>query len=603
VCESGSAFTHAQPLMLLSGRQPIVLKTPSFATENLCGSDGLTNLNFQFIGLVSRLPFMSSMNGTGGRLSCVKRMHASKLLHIFLMIVLTIQFKCHALASCSDLARLVIPQTTIVSATLNPAGTFIRPEPPEPESALSLTTPSFCRVIGIAEPTDDSVIKFEIWMPDAGQWNGKFLGVGNGAYYGSISYGAMADALSRGFATASTDTGHSGGDLRFAVGHPQKVIDWAYRAIHVMTENAKLILRDYYGRFPRHSYFRGCSTGGEQALSEAQRFPHDYDGVLAGDPGNNRTHLNAGFLWDFMAAHSDQYSILSVAKLKLINAAAVASCDGASEPKRGFVANPESCHFDPAILLCASIEQDNCLTSAQVEAVRKIYAGPKNSRTGEQILPGYEPGSESPEGDANGGWKAYITGVSEPKRLDFWKYWVFDDPSWDWRSFDFDRDLTYADEKLSFVNAISPDLSAFSAAGGKLIAYSGWADPIGPPEDAVNYFKSVVKVSGGSEATQSFFRLFMVPGMSHCDDGPGPVPSGGAFGSNSKSVRVDADHDLVDALDRWVQQNVLPRRLIASHLKNGVIDRTGLLCPYPEIAKWKGSGSIFDAASFECRSR
>ena len=504
-----------------------------------------------------------------------------------------------AAAPCSSLTALTLPHITITSATDVTAGPFTRPGPANPEAATALNVPAFCRVIGVARPTSDSIINFEVWMPPAKAWNGKFLGVGNGAYYGSLSYGAMTDALRRGYATASTDTGHTGGGMKFVAGQPEKMIDWGYRAIHVTAQVAKLIVRDYYGNFPLHSYFRGCSTGGEQALSEAQRFPDDYDGLLVGDPGNDRTHLNAGFLWDFEATHKDGASILPENKLPVVNRAAVAVCDALDGVKDGIIADPAKCNFDPAILLCRGADTDNCLTAAQIDAVKKIYAGPRNPRTGKQIIPGYEPGSEDP-GDPDGGWKAYITGLSEPKRLDFWRYWVFNDPNWNWRTFDFDRDMAYADKKLAAVNASSPDLSAFKSRGGRILMYDGWADPVGPPLDTVNYYENVTRAMGGPDKTTDFFRLFMAPGMAHCDSGPGPVPFGGAFMSDHRSISIDPEQDMLNALDRWVEHGSAPDHIVASHVSNGVVNRTGLLCPYPKVAKWNGTGSTDDAASFTC---
>jgi hypothetical protein len=249
------------------------------------------------------------------------------------------------------------------------------------------------------KPTSDSVISIEVWIPTTQHWNREFLGVGNGGYSGAIQYTSLADAIKRGFAGASTDTGHSGADLTFAAGHPEKIVDWGYRAIHVMTESAKLIIRDYSGALPNHSFFMGCSTGGHQALSEVQRYPGDYDGVVAGDPGNNRVHLNVGFLWAFAATHdSSGNTILPTSKLPLINKAAVEACDAADGVTDGIISNPQACHFDPGVLLCKGEENDQCLTAPQIAAVRKVYSGPRNPRTGEQIIAGYSPGSESLRG-------------------------------------------------------------------------------------------------------------------------------------------------------------------------------------------------------------
>jgi len=500
-------------------------------------------------------------------------------------------------AKCAELVKLSLPDVTITSATNTPAGRFT-----PTGSSNSMETPAFCRVVAVATPTSDSIINFEVWIPPAEHWNHNFVGVGNGGYMGAVSYGALTNALHRGFAAASTDTGHSGEDLKFAAGHPEKTVDWGYRSVHIMTESAKLIIRNYAGLFPQHSYFGGCSTGGEQALSEAQRFPEDYDGVVAGDPGNDRVHLNAGFLWAFAATHdTNGNAILPTSKLPLVNKAALAACDGLDGIKDGIISEPETCHFDPGVLLCKDAENDQCLTTAQIEAVRKVYAGPRNPRTGEQIIAGYSPGSESPVGDdLDGGWKTYITDRKEPMRLGFWQHWVFNDAAWDWRTFDYDRDVAYADAKLAAVNASNPDLSRFRARGGKILMYSGWADPIGPPMDAVNYYKRVENVMGGREETESFFRLFMVPGMSHCRGGPGPNNFGGLSTITSPQISTDPEHDVLSALVQWIEKDSAPNHIIATHLTNGTIDRTRPLCPYPKIAHWNGSGSSDHAKNFTC---
>ena len=498
---------------------------------------------------------------------------------------------------CGELVKLTLPDVTLTSATKVGAGHFT-----PPGSSAALETPEFCRVVAVARPTSDSVINFEVWIPPVAQWNHNFLGRGNGGYMGAISYGALANALQRGFATASTDTGHTGEDLKFAAGHPEKIVDWGYRSIHIMTESAKLIIRGYSGLFPQHSYFGGCSTGGEQALSEAQRFPADYDGVLAGDPGNDRVHLNVGFLWAFAATHdANGKTILPTSKLPLINKAAVAACDGLDGIKDGIISEPQACRFDPGVLLCKSADNDQCLTAAQVEAVKKVYAGPRNPRTGEQIIAGYSPGSESALGDEyEGGWKTYITDRNEPMRLEFWKYWVFNDAAWDWRTFDYDRDVTRADKELAAVNASDPNLGAFKARGAKILMYSGWADPVGPPMDAVNYYRRVEEVMGGRKKTESFFRLFMVPGMAHCRGGPGPNSFGGLSTIASPQNKIDPEHDVLSSLVQWVENGLAPDHIVATHLTNDTIDRTRPICPHPKVARWNGAGSSDDAKNFTC---
>lgn len=349
----------------------------------------------------------------------------------------------------------------------------------------------------------------------------------------------------------------------------------------------------------------GCSTGGHQALQEAQRFPDDYDGILAGDAGNDRVHLNVGFLWGFAAVHPDGQLILPDDKLPLIHKAAIDACDAKDGVKDGILEDPLACKFDPAVLLCKGPETAACLTSTQVEATKKIYAGPRNSRTGEQIIAGYAPGSEVITGGDYTGWKNFITGPKEPSRLDVWKYWVFNNPDWDWHTFDYDHDVTTGDARMAEVNASSGDLRAFKAHGGKLMMYHGWVDPVGPPGDAIAYYDKVEHVVGGASKVQDFMRLFIVPGMSHCNGGQGYELAGGARGVDDpdgvpKWPHPDAEHDMLIALDRWVSQGASPEEMIAAHRKDGVVERTIPVCAYPKVARWNGKGSSDEAKNYRC---
>jgi feruloyl esterase len=482
--------------------------------------------------------------------------------------------------ACANLAALTIPTVTIRSAVAVPAGSFT---PPGAQTALTL--PAFCRVEGSARPTSDSDIRFEVWIPPVDTWNGKFEGVGNGGYQGSISYPAMALALRRGYATASTDTGHTGDDVKFAQGHPEKLIDYAYRAIHVMTETAKLIVRDHQGRFAERSYFVGCSAGGHQALSEAQRYPDDYDGIIAGDPANNRIRQTFGFLYSWMATHGpDGKSLLPQAKLSLLTRAAVEACDGLDGLKDGLIDDPRKCRFDPAKLLCKSDADDAaCLSAPQVEAAQKMYDGVKNPRTGEQIFTAWPRGSENFGEFAGQRWRQYVLDPPEPMRLGVFKYFLFHDPNWDYRTIDWEHDLAYAEQKMAFLAAVDRDLTPLKKRGGKLLMYTGWADPIVPPQDTAAYYEAVVKTIGGLEKTREFFRFFTAPGMGHCSGGPGPN-----------------QFDALTALEQWVEKGIAPDKLIATHSTNGKIDRSRPLCMYPLVARHKGTASIDEAANFAC---
>jgi feruloyl esterase len=346
-----------------------------------------------------------------------------------------------------------------------------------------------------------------------------------------------------------------------------------------MTTVAKIVVEKDRGRAPVHSYFSGCSTGGQQALSEAQRYPADYDGIVAGDPGNNRVNLIYGFLWSWLATHdADGSPILPSAKLPAMAKAAVAACDRNDGLDDGLIGDPRACHFDPAVLACKGSEDDSCLTPRQIEAATKVYAGAE-TRAGLPLYPGWAPGSEA-------GWGTYITNPKEPVRAGFFRGWVFRNPAWDPRSFDWDKDVATANAAYPQLNAMSTDLSGFKSRGGKLIMYTGLADPVTSPFDTIAYYDSVVKAMGGIDATQSFYRFFPAPGMAHCGGGAGPNT-----------------FDALAALDAWVEKGTPPDSIAASHSSGGKIDRTRPLCAYPAVARYSGTGSIDDAANFTCARR
>ena len=500
-------------------------------------------------------------------------------------------------ADCETLAKISLPQTTIRTAQSVPAGEFTPPVGPPVKHV-----PAFCRVAGVIQPSSDSEIQFEVWMPASG-WNGKFQGVGNGGFAGAISYGQLAIALERGYATASTDTGHNAGgtDANWATGHFEKITDFGYRAIHETTQNAKAIVRAFYGSDAKRSYFSSCSNGGRQALMEAQRFPADYDGIIAGAPANYWTHLLSAAVWDMQATLSDPASYIPASKLPAIESAALAACDTADGVKDGVLEDPSRCHFDPSVLLCKGRESDACLTTPQLAALKRIYAGPRNSN-GEQIFPGYSPGGEA----GPGGWGPWITGTAPEKSLlyafgdHFFADMVFNDPNWDFKTFQLGRDVKIADDKMgAALNAADPDLSGFKKRGGKLILYHGWSDAAIPAQSIINYYHAV-SAKIGANATDSFIRLYMVPGMQHCGGGAGPNSFGQEPGATG-----DPQHNIASALEQWVEDGAAPGAIIATKYKTGAnpasgVIRTRPLCPYPQTAQWKGAGSTDEAANFIC---
>jgi feruloyl esterase len=483
-----------------------------------------------------------------------------------------------AAQSCKSLATLSLPNATITSAAVIGA---------------TSTLPANCKVNGVATPTSDSSIKFEVRLPLTG-WNGKFNGIGNGGYGGNLP-DVAGDALARKYATAGTDMGHSAANPVWALGHPEKIADWAYRANHTTAGLAKTIIRAFYGVGPTLSYFTGCSDGGHEGLMEAQRFPDDYDGIVAGAPANHWTHQSTAWVWEGAALLPNP---LSIGQLKAITAAAVQECDAIDGLRDGMIDDPRRCTFDPA-----GLARSGVLTAAQAQAVRKVYAGPRNPRTGEQLYPGLERGSEydsfTDSGVAQlvGSWVAHQpTNPAVPFLGDFFfKQMVFNDLSWDYRTLDYDHDVAFADRKMGpIVDSTDPDLSDFKALGGKLIMWHGWNDPLVNPRNSINYYESVItnlhkgherdlneKARGPAKETDAFLRLFMVPGMDHCLLGSGP----NVF-------------DTLTPLERWVEQGQAPDRIIATG--GAVPTRTRPLCPYPQVARYTGHGSIDDAANFAC---
>jgi tannase/feruloyl esterase len=484
-----------------------------------------------------------------------------------------------AATTCESLSSLSLPDTTITMAQAVPAGSFVAPGGGRGGrgAAGPAEHPAFCRVAATLKPSSDSDIKVEFWLPMTSDWNGKYQAVGNGGWGGSIVYAAMLDALRRGYATSSTDTGHEGGSASFALGHPEKLVDFGSRSIHEMTLKARAVIAAFYGNAPRLSYFNGCSGGGRQGMKEAQRFAADYDGIIAGAPAVDSTGRAAQSIRVAQTVHADEANFIPAAKYPLIHNAVLQACDALDGVKDGVLENPRVCRFDPKVLECKGADDGSCLTKAQVESVRKIYAASINPRTKREIT-SLEPGSEL-------GWATW--GGVQPLGLsaDMFKFVVHKDPNWDFRTFDWDKDIVLAEQvDGGNVNALETNLKPFFDRGGKLIHYHGWADPQISPGNSVSYYKSVVEANGGAGKIQSSYRMFMVPGMAHCGGGDGPNT-----------------FDMVGALERWVEKGTAPEQIVASRIRDGKVDRTRPLCPYPQVASYKGSGSTDEAANFVCK--
>ena len=511
----------------------------------------------------------------------------------------------YAQDACERLTGARIPNTTITLAQTVAAGTFNGPPAPKSGTELSLlykSLPAFCRVVAEAKPTSDSDIKLEVWLPVSG-WNGKLQGIGVGGFAGSIDSVQLATTVKAGYAATATNTGHTGSpmDAGWAMGHPEKIIDYGYRGIHEMTRVAKTVIAAYYSKPPQRSYFAGCSGGGREALMEAQRYPEDYDGILAGAPANYFTALLATYAYDAQVLTMDSASFIPPAKLPTIAAAVNAACDEVDGVHDGILNDPRQCHFDPATIQCKAEDSDKCLTAAQVTALKKLYAGTLDSK-GHVVYPGYLPGAE----EGQGGWGLWITGPAPVKSFmasfanGFFSDFVFGKSDWDYKTFKVDADLKVANERTAqALNATDPDLKPFKARGGKLILYHGWNDPGLTPLNTVDYYESVVKKMGQKDV-DSFVRVYMVPGMKHCLGGPGPDSFGAAY-----DLKFDDPQHSVDAsLEQWVEKATSPSMIIASKFEDqdpAHAKMTRPLCPYPQAAKYKGSGNPNDAANFECK--
>jgi len=498
-------------------------------------------------------------------------------------------------AGCAGLAgQSVATDTVIQSAEYLPQGGMI--------GATRIAVP-FCRVIGVATPTSDSHIGFEVWLPPVASWNGKFQGIGSGGSAGAISVSQMEGALSAGYATMSTDNGHrtdtsqknGGSEQTWALGHPEKMVDFAYRALHVSTVAAKQVVKNFYGRSSLKAYFVACSQGGHHALMEASRFPADYDGMVAGAPAWHWANQMVNATWNSVAGLKDP-SALTEKSAAILNQAVIKACDRLDGVEDGLISDPRRCQFDPATLLCKTDAQD-CLTQVQIDAANRIYQGAHRS-DGTAIFQGFPRGSE------RDWWRMFAGETPGGSAWHFWRYSVFQDLNFQNVNFDFDRDTDrglgarHAGMTVAEIYNVKPDLSAYRARGGKLIIYHGWADNQVTPFATLDFY-SRIRAREGQAGTDGFLRLFMMPGLGHCQGGPGPGNIGGA----SPALSHDPEHDVVAALDQWVLRRKAPGMLIAAHLdQSKTPDLTRPLCAYPREARYTGTGDIRDAKNFTCET-
>ncbi len=483
--------------------------------------------------------------------------------------------------ACADLKSLRLSKTVIGVAEVVQPGAFRPPAPPAfgpPPDYSGL--PAFCRVAGAIRATAESDIRFELWLPEL--WNGKFMQTGNGGAAGAIVYDSLVDPLLRGYAVANTDTGHqgAGGDFAWAVGQPQKLIDYQYRAVHELTITGKALTAAHYGRPSNRSYFVGCSTGGRQGLKEAQRYPEDYDGIVAGAPASNWSPLMA---LSVVIQQNLGPGGLAVEKLGLLKEAAIATCDAGDSVTDRVIANTATCAFDPASLQCpANAGADaQCLTTPEIVAANRIYRGAAD-RLGQIVMPGTGPGSEP-------FWAAYA-GPQFAIGTSYFRSVVMKDPRWDPATFNVDRDLARAEAvDNGAAKAMDPDLSEFVRRGGKLLTYHGTTDGLIPYRNSVSYHEAVLDEIGERRADNNV-KLYLVPGMDHCSGGEGAY-----------------EVDWLTPLERWVEQGEEPGALPAAHPAAPAVPGappsrafTRPVCPYPQIATYRGTGDVDDAASFEC---
>ena len=470
--------------------------------------------------------------------------------------------------ACAALASQTGYDFSIVSAGVLPAAAEV---------------PEYCRVVGLIQPE----IRFEVNLPAT--WNGRLYMFGNGGYAGeSIDAAARQStakrALARGFATAQTNTGHDAQaePLGTFAASPQKLVDYAFRAVHVTAMTAKALANAYYGTAPRRSYFDGCSTGGRQGLISAQRFPDDFDGIVNGAPVLNFSGTMLGY---GQAQKSLAASPLTPEAIKTVADAVTTKCDALDGVRDGVVDDPRRCALAPAsdIPRCAGdTAAAGCLTSAQLKTVEVIYAPVMRGTA--PVFPGWLPGAEA-------GWTPWFAAPNgRPVQWNFgetfFKNIAFGrpNPEYDWLTFNVEADLDRIKPAQALLDATDPDLSRFKARGGRIVGYFGWADPALNPLMGVSYYESVLKAMGPS--TQDFYRLFMVPGMLHC---------GGGAGTST--------FDALTPLVTWVEKGTAPQTIAASRVVDGKVVRTRPLCPYPQTAIYKGSGPTDDAASFSCGVR
>lgn len=481
---------------------------------------------------------------------------------------------------CATMRGVAVEDVRVVAATAVPAGSGFAP--PDPRAARVHV--AFCRV----EALIDGEIGVELWLP--ADWNGRLLTGGVGGQAGTFNYRELSRGVRRGYASASTDTGHKQADRNWLLDGPKRAVNYAERANHLLAVKAKALIRGFYGRPVTRAIFIGCSGGGRQALTEAQRHPNDYDGIIAGAPGVDTPAMSARRLWE-MGWHSRAAGWMAQAQWDLAARTATASCDRDDGVADGVVADPARCRFDFARLLCAPGRTADCLSADQLALVRRIHA-PLHDEEGRRIDDGLLPGvpvSAAPLPEPFTPGAPYLATV-------LFGHGVHRDPDWDPRRFRIARDLPAVDRVMN-LRADDPDLGRFAAHGGKLILYQGWLDPLVEARTTIRYFEDVRRRMGAAR-TAGFARLYMAPGVEHCVGGAGADGFGGV---GAPGLSEAPGHDLLSALERWLEGAGAPGPITAARREGGRVVRTRLLCPFPARAVYDGRGDADAATSFRCR--
>jgi feruloyl esterase len=499
---------------------------------------------------------------------------------LFALVLMTpFRFRVEAApVSCASISALQLKNGAVTLAeevgqgAFTPAGVgFVAPAAADFYAAA----PAFCRVVATAAPTSGSAITIEVWLPKNG-WNGKLQAVGNGGWAGTIPYTSLASALSSGYAAAATDTGHSTAGASFAMDQPEKLADYAHRSLHELAVHAKIVVSAYYGAAPKTALWNGCSTGGNQGLTLASKYPEDFDAIIAGAPPDPRARLMSVRLLINRLVHRSAGSYIPPEKYAAIHRAVLEACDVRDGAKDGVIENPRACAFDPAVLACTDADGPSCLTPPQIETAKLLYSDVKHPKTGETLYPPLlVPGSEL-------AWATLAGPEPFPNAVDAYRHLAHRNPDWDPRAFDMATDIELMDRAAAPLNTVAPDLRPFFKRGGKLLMYHGWNDRQVPAMSSVTYFERVLAAAGRESAGPSI-QLYMVPGMDHCRAGAG----------------TDT-FDKVTVMEQWLSTGRAPSSIIASRSVDGKIVRTRPLCPYPQIARYNGSGSVEDAANFTC---